>query len=32
LYDNARTAPRVLKACGIDRDNGLSWIFNAVET
>jgi hypothetical protein len=32
LYDNARTALRVLKACGIDRDNGLSWIFNAVET
>jgi len=34
LYDNARSGPRVLKACGIDRNNGqcLSWIFNAVET
>ena len=34
LYDNAHTGPRVLKACGIDRNNGqcLSWIFNAVET
>ena len=34
LYDNARSGPRVLKACGIDRNNGqcLSWIFHAVET
>jgi len=34
LYDNTPCGPRVLKACGIDRNNGqcLSWIFNAVET
>jgi hypothetical protein len=34
LYDNAHTARRVLKACGIDQNNGraLSWIFDAVET
>jgi hypothetical protein len=34
LYDNALSGPRVLKACGVDRNNGqsLSWIFNAVET
>jgi hypothetical protein len=34
LYDNTRSGPRVLKACGIDRNNGqcLSWIFDAVET
>jgi hypothetical protein len=34
LYDNAHSGPRVLKACGIDRNNGqcLSWIFHAVET
>ena len=34
LYDNTFCGPRVLKACGIDRNNGqcLSWIFNAVET
>ena len=34
LYDNAPSGSRVLKACGIDRNNGqcLSWIFHAVET
>ena len=34
LYDNGSSGPRVLKACGIDRNNGqcLSWIFHAVET
>lgn len=33
LYDNDGSGPRVLKACGIDRNNGqsLSWIFRAVE-
>jgi hypothetical protein len=33
LYDNDCCGPRVLKACGIDRNNGqcLSWIFRAVE-
>jgi hypothetical protein len=33
LYDNDDCGPRVLKACGIDRNNGkgLSWIFRAIE-
>ena len=34
LYDNSLSGSRVLKACGIDRNNGqcLSWIIHAVET
>jgi hypothetical protein len=34
LYDNGCSGPRVLKACGVDRNNGqcLSWIFHATET
>jgi hypothetical protein len=33
LHDNARSGPRFLEACGIERSNGqrFSWIFNAVE-
>jgi hypothetical protein len=34
LYGNARKGPRVLKACGTDRNNGqcIGWIFDATET
>jgi hypothetical protein len=34
LYDDEQCGPRVLKACGVDRNSGqsLSWIFHAVET
>jgi hypothetical protein len=34
LYEDEQYGPRVLKACGVDRNSGqsLSWIFHAVET
>jgi hypothetical protein len=34
LYGNGHKGPRVLKACGMDRNSGqcIGWIFRAVET